>query len=148
MRENILQTTVMRILLLIRLRVFVFVITISNHSCLLTLLCSFVFHCTNSCYFPGGLYCGGSAVMVEKALGFHGDETLYVGDHIYTDVSMSKVHLRWRTALICRELEKEVIHLSWIVRQGSICTEIVVHVLLVGERVEAPLTYCLIMQRF
>ena len=46
--------------------------------------------------------------MVEKALGFHGDETLYVGDHIYTDVSMSKVHLRWRTALICRELEKEV----------------------------------------
>jgi len=47
--------------------------------------------------------------MVEKALDFHGDETLYVGDHIYTDVSMSKVHLRWRTALICRELEKEVI---------------------------------------
>lgn len=56
----------------------------------------------------GGLYCGGSAQMVEKALGFHGDETLYVGDHIYTDVSQSKVHLRWRTALICRELEKEV----------------------------------------
>lgn len=59
--------------------------------------------------FSGGLYCGGSALMVEKALGFHGDETLYVGDHIYTDVSMSKVHLRWRTALICRELEKEVL---------------------------------------
>jgi hypothetical protein len=61
----------------------------------------------------GGLYCGGSAVMVEKALGFHGDETLYVGDHIYTDVSMSKVHLRWRTALICRELEKEVKALAY-----------------------------------
>ncbi|XP_024383280.1 uncharacterized protein [Physcomitrium patens] len=60
----------------------------------------------------GGLYCGGSALMVEKALGFHGDETLYVGDHIYTDVSMSKVHLRWRTALICRELEKEVMALA------------------------------------
>lgn len=56
----------------------------------------------------GGLYCGGSAQMVEKALGFQGDQTLYVGDHIYTDVSQSKVHLRWRTALICRELEKEV----------------------------------------
>jgi hypothetical protein len=62
-----------------------------------------------SLYLAGGLYCGGSASMVEKALDFHGDETLYVGDHIYTDVSMSKVHLRWRTALICRELEKEVI---------------------------------------
>ncbi|KAH7294525.1 hypothetical protein KP509_27G004500 [Ceratopteris richardii] len=56
----------------------------------------------------GGLYCGGSAQMVEKALGVHGDETLYVGDHIYTDVSQSKVHLRWRTALICQELEREV----------------------------------------
>eukprot|EP00250_Pteridium_aquilinum_P031258 c43316_g1_i1 orf=188-2182(+) len=56
----------------------------------------------------GGLFCGGSAQMVEKALGFQGDQTLYVGDHIYTDVSQSKVHLRWRTALICRELEKEV----------------------------------------
>ncbi|KAK1292658.1 hypothetical protein QJS10_CPB17g00869 [Acorus calamus] len=55
----------------------------------------------------GGLYCGGSAQMVEKSLDIHGDEILYVGDHIYTDVSQSKVHLRWRTALICRELEEE-----------------------------------------
>jgi hypothetical protein len=56
----------------------------------------------------GGLYSGGSAQMVEKSLDIHGDEILYVGDHIYTDVSQSKVHLRWRTALICRELEDEV----------------------------------------
>nr|XP_043606991.1 5'-nucleotidase domain-containing protein 4 [Erigeron canadensis] len=56
---------------------------------------------------PGGLYSGGSAQMVENFLGIHGDEILYVGDHIYTDVSVSKVHLRWRTALICRELEEE-----------------------------------------
>ncbi|PWA68281.1 5'-nucleotidase domain-containing protein 4 [Artemisia annua] len=55
----------------------------------------------------GGLYSGGSAQMVENSLGIHGDEILYVGDHIYTDVSVSKVHLRWRTALICRELEEE-----------------------------------------
>ncbi|GJU43228.1 5'-nucleotidase domain-containing protein 4 isoform X1 [Tanacetum coccineum] len=54
-----------------------------------------------------GLYSGGSAQMVENSLGIHGDEILYVGDHIYTDVSVSKVHLRWRTALICRELEEE-----------------------------------------
>ncbi|CAA7400154.1 unnamed protein product [Spirodela intermedia] len=56
---------------------------------------------------PGGLYSGGSAQMVENFLNIHGDEILYVGDHIYTDVSQSKVHLRWRTALICRELEDE-----------------------------------------
>lgn len=55
----------------------------------------------------GGLYSGGSAQMVESSLGVHGDEILYVGDHMYTDVSQSKVHLRWRTALICRELEEE-----------------------------------------
>uniref|UniRef100_A0A2N9EIF3 5'-nucleotidase n=1 Tax=Fagus sylvatica TaxID=28930 RepID=A0A2N9EIF3_FAGSY len=55
----------------------------------------------------GGVYSGGSAQMVENSLNFHGDEILYVGDHIYTDVSQSKVHLRWRTALICRELEEE-----------------------------------------
>ncbi|XP_010547040.1 PREDICTED: 5'-nucleotidase domain-containing protein 4 [Tarenaya hassleriana] len=55
----------------------------------------------------GGVYSGGSAQMVESSLNVHGDEILYVGDHIYTDVSVSKVHLRWRTALICRELEHE-----------------------------------------
>ncbi|TKY72957.1 Cytosolic purine 5'-nucleotidase [Spatholobus suberectus] len=55
----------------------------------------------------GGLYSGGSAQMVENSLNIHGDEILYIGDHIYTDVSQSKVHLRWRTALICRELEEE-----------------------------------------
>ncbi|KAM2348611.1 hypothetical protein ACFX1X_012226 [Malus domestica] len=55
----------------------------------------------------GGLYSGGSAQMVENSLNIHGDEILYVGDHIYTDVSQSKVHLRWRTALVCRELEEE-----------------------------------------
>lgn len=59
-------------------------------------------------FLIGGLYSGGSAQMIESSLNVHGDEILYVGDHIYTDVSVSKVHLRWRTALICRELEEEV----------------------------------------
>ncbi|KAI6692847.1 hypothetical protein NL676_020557 [Syzygium grande] len=54
-----------------------------------------------------GLYSGGSAQMVENSLDVHGNEILYVGDHMYTDVSQSKVHLWWRTALICRELEEE-----------------------------------------
>jgi predicted HAD superfamily phosphohydrolase YqeG len=52
--------------------------------------------------------------MVEKSLDIHGDEILYVGDHIFTDVSQSKVHLRWRTALICRELEDEVRPLTFL----------------------------------
>lgn len=62
------------------------------------------------CHTPkrGGIYCGGSARNVENALGLNGDETLYVGDHIYTDVSQSKLNMRWRTCLILRELEEEV----------------------------------------
>ena len=90
----------------------------------------------------GGLYCGGSAVMVERALQLEGDDILYVGDHIYTgglsahfiddrssatycascctmsargraadfvcaDAALAKLHFRWRTALIVRELEEE-----------------------------------------
>lgn len=47
--------------------------------------------------------------MVEKALDAYGGELLYIGDHIFTDVSQSKVNLKWRTALICREMEREVV---------------------------------------
>ncbi|MFQ6047106.1 MAG: HAD-IG family 5'-nucleotidase, partial [Gemmatimonadales bacterium] len=56
----------------------------------------------------GGVYLGGHAGMVEEYLGLSGDEILYVGDHIYTDVHASKDLLRWRTALVLRELEDEL----------------------------------------
>lgn len=42
----------------------------------------------------GGLYCGGSARMVEKALGVEGDAILYVGDHIYTDAALAKLNFK------------------------------------------------------
>ena len=45
---------------------------------------------------------------MESYLGLSGDEILYVGDHIYGDVHVSKSLLRWRTALIVRELEEEI----------------------------------------
>ncbi len=58
---------------------------------------------------PGpGLYVGGDAMRVETYLGMSGAEILYVGDHIFADVRVSKVELRWRTALILRELEDEI----------------------------------------
>jgi 5'-nucleotidase len=57
---------------------------------------------------PGVAYLGGSASQVEKDLGISGDEILYVGDHMFGDVHVSKSALRWRTALILRELEAEV----------------------------------------
>jgi hypothetical protein len=38
-----------------------------------------------------------------------GSEILYVGDHAYADVHVSSRIRRWRTALILRELEEEVL---------------------------------------
>ncbi len=55
-----------------------------------------------------GIYLGGNATDVEEYLGLSGDQILYVGDHIFSDVHVSKNVLRWRTALILRELEDEI----------------------------------------
>jgi hypothetical protein len=55
-----------------------------------------------------GVYLGGSAALVEEYLGVAGDQILYVGDHLYADVHVSKNVVRWRTALIVRELEQEL----------------------------------------
>jgi len=56
----------------------------------------------------GRVFCGGSARMVEEYLGLRGDDIMYVGDHIYTDNALAKLNMRWRTALIIRELEEEI----------------------------------------
>ena len=57
---------------------------------------------------PKSAYLGGSAQELEKHLQLSGDQILYVGDHMFGDVRASKNVLRWRTALILRELEDEV----------------------------------------
>jgi HAD superfamily 5'-nucleotidase-like hydrolase len=59
-----------------------------------------------------GVYAGGHADMIEHYLGLSGSEILYVGDHLYTDVRVSKDIRRWRTALIVRELEDEIAQLQ------------------------------------
>ncbi|HPC83650.1 MAG TPA: HAD-IG family 5'-nucleotidase [Thermoanaerobaculaceae bacterium] len=55
-----------------------------------------------------GVYVGGDATDVEQYLGVSGEEILYVGDHIFVDVHISKSVMRWRTALVLRELEDEL----------------------------------------
>ncbi|MFV2040189.1 MAG: HAD-IG family 5'-nucleotidase, partial [Acidimicrobiales bacterium] len=57
---------------------------------------------------PGSVYFGGNAKLVEETLGISSEQLLYVGDHLFGDVHVSKDALRWRTALIARELESEV----------------------------------------
>ncbi len=56
----------------------------------------------------GAVYFGGNAALLEEHLGLAGDQILYVGDHLFDDVHVSKTLLRWRTALVLRELESEV----------------------------------------
>jgi 5'-nucleotidase len=57
----------------------------------------------------GAVYHGGNAAAVEEHLGLSGDQILYVGDHIFADVKVTKQLLRWRTALVLRELEQEIV---------------------------------------
>jgi 5'-nucleotidase len=56
----------------------------------------------------GNVYVGANARLVERSLDLRGDDILYMGDHIFADVHASKDLLRWRTALIVRELEIEL----------------------------------------
>ncbi len=56
----------------------------------------------------GRIYYGGHAAAIEECLGMSGDEILYVGDHLFSDVNITKSVLRWRTALVLREMEKEL----------------------------------------
>lgn len=56
----------------------------------------------------GKTYVGGNAALVEASLGVRGHDILYVGDHLFTDVNISKNVHRWRTALVVRELEEDI----------------------------------------
>lgn len=60
----------------------------------------------------GKRYLGGHARLVEKSLGVRGEDILYVGDHIFADVNVSKSLNRWRTCLILRDLEPELVALE------------------------------------
>jgi len=66
-----------------------------------------------------GVYVGGDAVQVEEYLGVAGEEILYVGDHIFVDVHVSKAVMRWRTALVLRELEDELAALEAFLPQQN-----------------------------
>ncbi len=61
---------------------------------------------------PGHVFFGGHAAQVESYLGLSGGEILYVGDHLYGDVHVTKSVLSWRTALILRDLETEIAALA------------------------------------
>jgi hypothetical protein len=55
----------------------------------------------------GSIYVGGHAGLVEEAFGLQGGEIMFVGDHLESDVQVTKSMLRWRTGLVLSELEEE-----------------------------------------
>jgi 5'-nucleotidase len=61
---------------------------------------------------PHRVYQSGSASLFQKLTKFRGDEILYVGDHIFGDIMLSKGKLNWRTLLVVEELEHELEHLA------------------------------------
>ena len=56
----------------------------------------------------GRVYTGGNFGDFQRALGYAGDEVLYVGDHIYGDVLRAKKESTWRTAMIIQEMDDEL----------------------------------------
>lgn len=57
----------------------------------------------------GNVFQGGNWQHLHKMLGIRsGDEILYVGDHLYSDVLRSKRTLGWRSLFIMPELEDEI----------------------------------------
>ena len=56
----------------------------------------------------GKVYQGGNQLGLQASFGCHGDEVLYVGDHIYGDIVKSKKSSGWRTALVVQELQHEL----------------------------------------
>lgn len=56
-----------------------------------------------------GIYQGGNALQFTVDFGLNGDEVLYIGDHIYSDLLRLKKSSNWRTALVLEELEAEIV---------------------------------------
>lgn len=57
----------------------------------------------------GSVYHGGNIDILEEMAGItNGTTVLYVGDHIFADVRVSKKRHGWRTLLVVPELEKEL----------------------------------------
>jgi len=54
------------------------------------------------------IYHGGNAGLFQRLSGLRGDEILYVGDHLYSDIIRSKDLLNWRTLVIMPELIAEM----------------------------------------
>jgi len=69
----------------------------------------------------GKVFQGGNYQHLHYLLGVQGDQILYAGDHMFSDVIRGKRSLGWRTVLVIPELESEVdVALRELVRRKRI----------------------------
>lgn len=59
---------------------------------------------------PRQVYSGGNIHDLERMLNLTGAQILYVGDHIFSDIVISKRSAWWRTALVIQEMREGVKH--------------------------------------
>ena len=55
-----------------------------------------------------GIFQGGNALQLTADFGLEGEEILFVGDHIYSDIIRLKKSSNWRTALVLEDLKAEI----------------------------------------
>jgi len=59
-------------------------------------------------FSPRVIYSGGNLQELERLMGLTGESILYVGDHVYSDIVLSKRSAWWRTALVIQEMEEGI----------------------------------------
>lgn len=62
-------------------------------------------------FSPRHIYSGGNIHKFEELMNLNGAEILYVGDHIFSDIVISKRSAWWRTALVIQEMQGGVQHM-------------------------------------
>ena len=63
---------------------------------------------TPTTQLTNGVFHGGCAQIFTQSLNLHGEEILYLGDHIYGDIVRLKRACSWRTGLVIEELTHEI----------------------------------------
>eukprot|EP01104_Vermistella_antarctica_P017921 TRINITY_DN6481_c0_g1_i1.p1 TRINITY_DN6481_c0_g1~~TRINITY_DN6481_c0_g1_i1.p1 ORF type:complete len:546 (+),score=146.10 TRINITY_DN6481_c0_g1_i1:184-1821(+) len=59
-------------------------------------------------FVPHHVYSGGNLSLFENLVGATGDQILYFGDHIFSDIIVAKKKHGWRNLLVVRELNHEI----------------------------------------
>ncbi|KAI6652293.1 5'-nucleotidase domain-containing protein 3 [Oopsacas minuta] len=70
--------------------------------------CKFKKWDTVSGFHPGNVYCQGNVTDLMKYSGWNGQEVIYIGDHMYSDLVDPVLKFGWRSGAIIPDLEREI----------------------------------------